>query len=124
MSNARGNTIAGAVGGTYLLVAGDTFTKTVFAPTNADVSVNSDSVRKRVSDDGSARNFVLIAELDTAINDLKETWRYLVKLHNLPWNAINRLGEDQVQRPRHYALVALEVRSREPSNRVNSKNVA
>jgi len=57
------------------------------------------------------------------INDLKETWRHLVKLHNLPWNAIRHLGEDQDQRLKHCALAALEVRSGN-FNLVNSKDVA
>lgn len=77
-----GITTAAAVDGSYQLDVGGNFTRNVSAQTNGCVSVNSDSVRKRGSNDGSARNFVPIAELDTAINDLKETWRHLVKLHN------------------------------------------
>jgi len=98
MSNARGNTTAVDVDGSYLLVVGDTFTKTVFARTNACVSVNSDDVRTRGSNGCSPGKFARTAELDSEGNDPKETWRPLVKLHNLPWNAINRLGEDQGRR--------------------------
>src|ERR1700688_4418070 len=116
MSNARGNTIAGAVGGNYLLVAGDTFTKTVFAPTSAGVSVNSDSESRRDSNNCWKNTVVRIAEHDTVINDLKETWRHLVKLHNLPWNAIHHRGEDQGQKLKPLCSGGSGSGSRKPSN--------
>jgi hypothetical protein len=82
---------------------GGNFTRNACNPTSAVVSANSDSESRRDSNICWKNNVVRIAELSTVIDDVKETWRHLVKLHNLPWNAINRLGEDQGQRLKHCA---------------------
>ena len=49
------------------------------------------------------------------IDDLMESQKDRVKLHNPSRNAIRPSGEGQGHRLRHYALVALEGGSRGPS---------
>jgi hypothetical protein len=68
---------------------------------SADVFLNSDGASRRGSNGVWASKVVRIAELSTAINDLKEEWNPLVKLHNPARNAIHTVGEGQGQKQKH-----------------------
>jgi hypothetical protein len=79
--------------GSFPWSSGAIFIRSVCAPTNAVVFTNSEGASCRGFNDGWRSNVAGIAELNTVINDPKEMWRHLVKLHNPVRKVISQCDE-------------------------------
>ena len=72
-------------------------TGNVFVRTSGGEFLNSDGANRRGSEENWERNDVRIVELCSAINDPKEPWSPLVKLHNLARNWNRPADDDRIQ---------------------------